>query len=641
MKHSDFVHLHLHTEYSLLDSACRISDIVEKAHACKMPAVAMTDHGNLFGAVEFYKAAMDKGVKPIIGCEVYFAPGDRRERKAANAREAAYHLVLLAKDETGYRNLIKLVSEGHQTGFYYKPRIDKELLRQHAKGLIGLTACLKGEIPRKIADNQLGQAKTAIDEYRQIFEKGDFYLELQDHGIGEQRDVNRALIHLAKEFKLPLVATNDVHYIEQAHHEAHDVLICLQQQALLSDEKRMRYNGDQFHLRTPEEMHALFAETPEALANTLAISEKCALHMEFNKLRFPVYPPPPGTTREKLLHDLVEQGVRERYGARAGDREIVDRVKHELHVIEKQGFTSYFLIVWDFVHYAKSKGIPVGPGRGSAAGSLVAYALKITDIDQLRYGLFFERFLNPERKSPPDIDMDFCYNRRPEVIEYVRGKYGGDHVAQIITFGTLGAKMVVRDVGRVLGLPYGDCDRIAKMIPPALDMTLDKALNLSLELKQAYENEEMTHRVIDYGRTLEGLPRNSSTHAAGVVIGAEPLTNIVPLACGTNLGDVVTQFSMNPLGDLGVLKMDFLGLKTLTVIKDALDLVEQTTGQRIDISQIPDNDQKTFDLIKKANTIGVFQLESGGCATSAGTSALILSRTSTPSLRSTVPARWR
>jgi len=611
MKHAEFVHLHLHTEYSLLDSACRIGDLVKKTQACKMPAVAMTDHGNLFGAVEFYKAAEQAGIKPIIGCEVYVAPGDRHEKKASSARDAAFHLVLLAKDETGYRNLIKLVTEAHLTGFYYKPRIDKALLAQHSKGLIGLTSCLKGEVPARIADGQLSLAKAAIDEYRQIFAPGDYYLELQDHGIAAQRDVNKVLVQLANELRLPLVATNDVHYIEREHAEAHDVLICLQTQAQLADEKRMRYPGDQFYLKSPEEMHEVFSELPAALSNTVAIAEKCGLRMEFDKLRFPVYPAPAGKSREKYLRELVEQGVRERYPAEQVPS-LQSRVDHELHVIEKQGFTSYFLIVWDFVHYAKGQGIPVGPGRGSAAGSLVAYALKITDIDPLRYGLFFERFLNPERKSPPDIDMDFCYNRRPEVIEYVRRKYGADHVAQIITFGTLGAKMVVRDVGRVLGMPYGDCDRIAKMIPPALDMTLEKALSLSLDLKQAYENDETVRRVLDYGQTLEGLPRNNSTHAAGVVIGAEPLTNIVPLTRGTNENDVVTQFSMNPLGELGVLKMDFLGLKTLTVVKDALDLIEQTTGQQIDISAIPLNDQKTFDLIKKANTVGVFQLESGG-----------------------------
>ncbi|MBM3859294.1 MAG: DNA polymerase III subunit alpha [Verrucomicrobia bacterium] len=619
MKHSDFVHLHLHTEYSLLDSTCRIAALMEKARACKMPAIAMTDHGNLYGVVDFYKAAMDNGIKPIIGCEAYVAPGDRREKKAANAREAAHHLVLLAKDETGYRNLIKLVSEAHLTGFYYKPRIDKELLRQHAKGLIGLSSCLKGEVPSRLAEGQIGLAKAAADEYRQIFEKGDFYLELQDNDIAEQRDANRALIQLAKEFKLPLVATNDVHYIEHEHAEAHDVLICLQTQSLLSDEKRMRYGSDKFYFRTPEEMQALFAETPEAIANTIAITEKCSLKLEFGKLRFPVYPPPAGVTREQYLRQLVEEGVRARYGGRAADKEIVERVEHELRVIEKQGFVSYFLIVWDFVHHAKSKGIPVGPGRGSAAGSMVAYALGITDIDPLRYNLFFERFLNPERLSPPDIDMDFCYNRRPEVIKYVRDKYGEDHVAQIITFGTLGAKMVVRDVGRVLGIPYADCDRIAKTIPLALkpdekkgETELKLALRISPDLKAAYENEETARRIIDYGLTLEGLPRNSSTHAAGVVIAAEPLIHLVPLTTGTNESDVVTQFSMNPLGELGLLKMDFLGLKTLTVIHDACNLIEQTTGQRPDMAAIPMDDQKTFDLLAKANTVGLFQLESGG-----------------------------
>jgi len=618
MKHSDFVHLHLHTEYSLLDGACKISSLVEKAHKCGMPAVAMTDHGALYGAVEFYKAATAKGIKPIIGCEAYVAPGSRTEKKATSARDAAFHFVLLAKDETGYKNLIKIISEAHLTGFYYKPRIDKELLAQHSKGLIGLSACLKGEVPNKIADDQLAQAKAALDEYRHIFEPGDFYLELQNHGIEVQKKVNRTLLEWSKEFKLPVVATNDVHYLNREDWEAHDCQICLQTQALVSDTKRMRYEPEQFYLRTAEEMRELFAEVPEALTNTLGVAEKCNVVMEFGKLRFPVYKPDGGVGREKFLHDLVERGVKERFGFDwkhpTTDREkmIAGKIDEELRVIEKQGFTSYFLIVWDFVDFAKRSGIPVGPGRGSAAGSMVAYLLRITDIDPLRYGLFFERFLNPERVSPPDIDMDFCYNRRPEVIEYVRKKYGSDHVAQIITFGTLGAKMVVRDVGRVLGLPYSDCDRIAKMMPPDLGMTLEKALAMSEELKTAYKTEENVRRVIDFGKTLEGLPRNSSTHAAGVVIGAEPLTNIVPLTRGTNETDVVTQFSMNPLGDLGVLKMDFLGLKTLTVIKDALDLIEETTGKRIDMEKIPMDDQKTFDLLVKANTIGIFQLESPG-----------------------------
>jgi len=618
MKHSDFVHLHLHTEYSLLDGACRIDDVVEKAHEAKMPAVAITDHGNMCGAIDFYKAASERGIKPIIGCEAYIAPGSRRDKKSGNARDAAYHLVLLAKDDTGYKNLIKLITAAHLEGFYYKPRIDKEILAQHAKGLIGFTACLKGEVPNKIANDQLQQAKATLDEYRQIFEPGDFYVELHNHGIEQQRIVNRVLIEWAKEFSLPLVATNDVHYVERKDWEAHDCLICLGTQSLVADEKRMRYVAEQFYLRSPEEMHELFKETPEAIQNTLAVAEKCNVLLDFGKLHFPAYEPPGGLSREQYLHQLCEQGLQQRYGIEwttpksEEEKALIARLEYELKVIEKTGFASYFLIVWDFVHFAKGQGIPVGPGRGSAAGSLVAYLLRITDIDPLRYNLLFERFLNPERVSPPDIDMDFCYNRRPEVIEYVRGKYGNDHVAQIITFGTLGAKMVVRDVGRVLGLSYGDCDRIAKMIPPDIGMTLSKALEISPELKAAYQNEDNVRRIIDYGFTLEGLARNASTHAAGVVIGAEPLTNVVPLTTGTNSSEIVTQYSMNPLGDLGLLKMDFLGLKTLTVIKETLDLIEQTTGKRIDVEAIPLEDTRTFDLLNKANTIGVFQLESQG-----------------------------
>lgn len=611
MKHSDFVHLHLHTEYSMLDGACRVDDVIDKAHEYGMPAIAMTDHGGMYGAVEFYQAAAKKGLKPLIGCETYIAPGSRHEKKAGSARDAAYHLVLLAKDETGYKNLIQLVTKAHLEGFYYKPRIDKEILAQHSKGLIGFTSCLKGEVPFKIINEQIEQAKAALDDYRQIFAPGDFYIELQNHGIAQQQTANRQLLKWAKEFKLATVATNDVHYVKRGDWEAHDCLICLQTQALVSDEKRMRYEPEQFFLRSPEEMHKLFAEVPEAVTNTLEVAEKCSFKFEFGKLRFPVYHPPGGLDRNQYLRQLVEAGVRQRYGGEPS-AEIFARVEHELAVIAKQGFTSYFLIVWDFVNFARTHGIPVGPGRGSAAGSLVAYALKITDIDPLRYGLFFERFLNPERVSPPDIDMDFCYNRRPEVIEYVRQKYGSDHVAQIITFGTLGAKMVVRDIGRVLGLGYSECDRIAKMIPPDLNMTLDKALEMSPDLKQAYNSEEIVHRIIDNGKALEGIARNASTHAAGVVIGAEPLTNIVPLTTGTNETDIVTQYSMNPLGDLGVLKMDFLGLKTLTVIKDCLDLIEQTHGERIDMEKIPLDDQKSFDLLMKANTIGIFQLESGG-----------------------------
>ena len=613
-----FVHLHVHTQYSLLDGANKIDALIGRVQAAGMPAVAITDHGNMYGAIDFYKAASERGIKPIIGCETYIAPGSRLDKNSSSARDAAYHLVLLAKDDVGYRNLIQLVTTAHLEGFYYKPRIDKEILAKHAKGLIGFTSCLKGEVPNKIKEDQLDQAKAALDQYRHIFEPGDYYVELHNHGLEDQRKVNRVLIEWAKEFNLPLVATNDVHYIEREHWEAHDCLICLQTQSLVSDEKRMRYAAEQFYLRTPEEMQKLFAEVPEAIQNTLAVAEKCNLLLEFGKLHFPAYQPPDGLAREQYLRQLCEQGLRERYDIEwkdsASEREkaIVERLEYELKVIEKTGFASYFLIVWDFVHFAKSHGIPVGPGRGSAAGSLAAYLLRITDIDPLRYNLLFERFLNPERISPPDIDMDFCYNRRPEVIEYVRKKYGVDHVAQIITFGTLGAKMVVRDVGRVLGLSYGECDRIAKMIPFDPQMTLRKALEISPEFKAAYQTEDNVRRVIDYGFRLEGLPRNASTHAAGVVIGAEPLTNIVPLTTGTNSDEIVTQYSMNPLGDLGLLKMDFLGLKTLTVIKDAIDLIEQASGDRIDIHNIPLDDKRTFELLNKANTIGVFQLESEG-----------------------------
>jgi DNA polymerase-3 subunit alpha len=618
MKHSDFVHLHLHTEYSLLDGACRLQEVVDKAQQMRMPAVAITDHGGMYGAIDFYKAAQERGLKPIIGCETYIAPGSRFDKRAGNARDAAYHLVLLAKDQTGYQNLIKLVTAAHLEGFYYKPRIDRELLAQHAKGLIGFSSCLKGEVPNKIAAGQLQQAQDALDAYRQIFEPGDFYVELQDHGLETQRTVNRTLLQWARDLDLPLVATNDVHYVEHAHHEAHDVLICLQTQSALTDERRMRYGSDQFYLKSPGEMQQLFAELPQALRNTVEIAAKCDLLLEFGRLRFPLYQPPQGFTREAYLRQLCKEGLWTRYGiewrAPKNEREqaLLDRLEYELRVIEKTGFTSYFLIVWDFVHFARSQSIPVGPGRGSAAGSLAAYLLRITDIDPLRYNLLFERFLNPERISPPDIDMDFCYNRRGEVIDYVRKKYGADHVAQIITFGTLGAKQVVRDVGRVLGVPYAECDRIAKLIPPDLGMTLRRALELSAEFKAAYHNDAVVRRVIDHGFTLEGLARNISTHAAGVVIGAEPLTETVPLTTGTSSSEIVTQYPMNPLGDLGLLKMDFLGLKTLTVIKETLDLIEQSGGRRPDIDRIPLEDPATFDLLNKANTIGVFQLESQG-----------------------------
>jgi len=651
MPHAEFVHLHLHTAYSLLDGACRISDVVEKAAALKMPALAMTDHGNLYGAIEFYKEAMNAGVKPIIGCEAYVALGSRHEKQASSAREAAHHLTLLAKDEDGYKNLIKLITEAHLNGFYYKPRIDKELLAAHAKGLIGLSGCLKGEIAQKLLDNQTAGARKAIGEYRDIFGKGDFYLELQRFEMEQREQVNRDLVALSKEFSLPLVATNDVHYVEKEHWHAHDCLICLQTQALLADEKRMRYAQAQFYLRTPDEMRALFPDQPAALKATLEIAEKCNLTLQFGKPLYPNYVPPEGQSKQQYLHRLCAEGLEKRYGISVevtsrGDfttpnggtgvspvrseksqkkstggtpvppdsRKIVERMKFELGVIGKTNYTSYFLIVWDFIHYAKTHGIPVGPGRGSAAGSLVAYLLEITDIDPLRYNLLFERFLNPDRVSPPDIDIDLSDDRRGEVIDYVRKKYGAQNVAQIITFGTLGAKMVVRDVGRVMGLQYSETDRLAKMIPFAVDMTLKKAMDLSPDFKREYQTSETVKQLIDTAFILEGIARNSSTHAAGVVISDRPLTEIVPLTKDDE-GNIITQYSMDPLGELGLLKMDFLGLKTLTIIKNAVELIEKTRGPAVaglDMKTIPMDDPKVFEMLNKANTIGLFQLESGG-----------------------------
>jgi len=625
MSHADFVHLHLHTEYSLLDGACRLDRLVAKAHELKFPALAVTDHGVLYGAVDFYKAAREAGIKPIIGCEAYVAPGSRLEKKAGNGgRDVYHHLVLLAKDETGYKNLIRLATAAHLEGYYYKPRIDKELLAAHKDGLIALSGCLASEIPEWITKDQLDKARETIDWFKQTLGPDNFYLELQNHGIPEQAKVNRCLIPWAKEFGLKLVATNDVHYVEQGHSHAHDCLICIGTQSLLSDTKRMKYAEQQFYLRSAEEMKARFSETPEAVQNTLEVAEKCNLEIEFGKLHYPVFYPPEHYTREGYLRHLLAEGLRRRYGlhTRAEGQEFVvervedprrlptflappdqasagtalepttqvappaaagpsglsdpsvnaavqallDRLQLELAVIEKTGFLSYFLIVGDFIRFGHQKGIAC-VARGSAAGSLVTFLLEISNVDPIRYGLLFERFLNPERVNPPDIDIDFADDRRADVIEYVREKYGRDAVAQIITFGTMGAKSVVRDVGRVMGLNYSECDRLAKMIPFDLKMTLEKALKQSPELKQAYESEEATRELIDTAFVLEDLTRNASVHAAGVVIGDQPLVNLLPLKQDED-GVIVTQYAMGPVGDLGLLKMDFLGLKTLTVIRN-------------------------------------------------------------------------
>ena len=652
MSHAQFVHLHLHTEYSLLDGACRLDKLMDRAHALKFPAISITDHGVMYGAIDFYQAARNKGMKPIIGCEVYVAPGSRMEKKSSTGGKDVYnHLVLLAKDETGYRNLVKLVSDAHLRGYYYKPRIDKEIFQQHKEGIIALSGCLASEIPEAITQDQLSHARDAIDWFKQVLGPENFYLELQNHGIPEQAKVNRHLIPWAKEFGLKLVATNDVHYIEKNHSHAHDALICIGTQSLLSDTKRMRYVQEQFYLRDAEEMHALFHECPEAVQNTLEVAEKCNVEIEFNKLLYPVFTPPEQFTREGFLRQLLAEGLKLRYGmgARVAGEEfivdsiedarqlptynpadsaatdftdlknpeiaaaiqvIIDRLKMEFKVIEKTGFVSYFLIVGDFVKYGRSVGISC-VARGSAAGSLVTYLLEISNVDPIRYGLLFERFLNPERVNPPDIDIDFADDRRADVIEYVRKKYGRDSVAQIITFGTMGAKSVVRDVGRVMGLSYGECDRLAKMIPNELKMDLAKALKQSADFKQAYDTEEVTRELLDTAFVLEDITRNSSVHAAGVVIGDRPLDEVLPLKQDED-GTIVTQYAMGPVGDLGLLKMDFLGLKTLTVIRNTCELVKQTKGIDVPIDRLPLDDPKTYDLLNKANTIGVFQLESGG-----------------------------
>src|SRR5450432_1325769 len=656
MSHADFVHLHLHTEYSLLDGACRLDRLMDKAHELKFPALAITDHGAMHGAIDFYQAARAKGIKPIIGCEVYVAPGSRLEKKSgggSGTRDVYHHLGLLAKDEGGYKNLIQLTTAAHLEGYYYKPRIDKEILAAHSAGLIAMSGCLASEIPDWIMRDQLDKARDAVDFFKQTLGAENFFLELQNHGIPELAKVNSHLIKWSKEFGLKLVSTNDVHYINKSDSHAHDCLVCIGTQDLLSNPKRMGagYVPEQFYLRSADEMKARFTEVPEAVLNTREVAEMCNLEIKFPKatkdLHYPVFHPPEHFTREGFLRQWLAEGLFTRYTIHAkavgnkfvvegiddptrlptyqssvgtddiGDpavaaavKVVIDRLGVEMEVIEKTGFISYFLIVGDFIRYGRSKGISC-VARGSAAGSLVTYLLEIANVDPIRYGLLFERFLNPERVNPPDIDIDFADDRRADVIEYVREKYGKDSVAQIITFGTMGAKSVVRDVGRVMGLSYGDGDRLAKMIPFDLKMTLEKALKQSPELKAAYENEDVTRELIDTALILEDITRNASVHAAGVVIGDQPLVNLLPLKQDED-GSLVTQYSMNPVGDLGLLKMDFLGLKTLTVIRNTCEMVKQTHGIEVPIDQLPLDDAKTYDLLNKAQTIGIFQLESGG-----------------------------
>ncbi len=627
MSADSFVHLHLHTEYSLLDGAVRIPELMKKAKAFGMPAVAITDHGNLFGAIEFFQEGVKAGIKPIIGCEVYMAPGLHTDRgNTSNGRDTSYHFTLLAKDLHGYANLIKLVSIAHLDGMYYKPRIDKELLATHSAGLIGLSGCLKGEVNQAIIADDYPRALELAGKYRDILGAENFFLEMHDHGIEAQIKCNKVIPRIGQDLGLGLVAANDVHFLEKSHHEAHDVMICIGTGANVTDERRMKYPPE-LYFKSPQEMAALFREHPEAITNTLAISERCNLEIEFNVPKYPNYTVPEGFTQNGYLRKIVFDGLVKRYGDRAMEDPVIkERIERELGVLEAQGFVNYFLITWDFIDWARQQGIPVGPGRGSAAGSMVAYVMGITDIDPIRYKLLFERFLNPERVSPPDIDVDFCVNRRGEVIEYVRNKYGDRAVSQIVTFGTMGAKSVVRDVARVLGWAYGDGDRMAKMIPNELGITLagiDKknketgavehtpgAIDKNPELKKAVDEEPATKQMWDYATTLEGLTRGVGVHAAGVVISDRDLSEYIPLT-RANDGSIVSQYAMGPLTDLGMLKMDFLGLKTLTVITDAVVLIRKRHPD-FDIDKVPVDDQATFDLYNKGETIGVFQVESGG-----------------------------
>jgi DNA polymerase III subunit alpha len=607
---SKFVHLHNHTEYSLLDGACRIKDLVGRAHELGMPAVAITDHGSMYGVVDFFKTATKQGIKPIIGMEAYIAPGSRKEKKSEGIRDASYHLVLLAKNETGYRNLMKLSSIAFIEGFYYKPRIDLEILREYSDGLIGLSACLKGQISYLIMQEKVEEARLLVKEYASIFNDGDFYLEIQRHGIPEEETDAKMLIEMGREMGLPLVASNDTHYIRKEHAYAHDILLCIQTGNTINEEKRMKFQTEEFYFKTTGEMIELFPDAPESISNTLEVAEKCNFEMVFDKTHYPSFQlPEKGTTVEKFLRDLCEKGLKERFDEVTD--EIRDRLELELKVLEGRGLVAYILIVWDFIDYARRNGIPVGPGRGSAAGSLVAYLIGVTDIDPLKYSLFFERFINPERPGFPDIDVDFCYDRRGEVIEYVTKKYGKENVAQIITFGTLGAKMAVRDVGRVLGYSYGEVDKIARLIPGGPGVSLQSALDSEPDLRKLHETDPMVQEIFKHAFVLEGLCRNSSTHAAAVVITDENLTNYVPLCTGKE-SETITQFSMKPVESIGLLKMDFLGLKTVTVINNAVKIIEKTRGEKIDMSRIPRDDKKSLDLLNRADTGGVFQLESSG-----------------------------
>ncbi len=613
-----FAHLHVHTEYSLLDGSNKIKEYVKRVKALGMNSAAITDHGVMYGVIDFYRTCKEEGINPVIGCEVYVAPNSRFDKELTGGEDRYYHLVLLAENNTGYQNLMKIVSKGFTEGYYYRPRVDMEVLREYHEGIIALSACLAGEVQRYISKGLYDEANKTALKYRDCFGDGNYFLELQDHGLPEQRTVNHQLMRMSRELNIPLVATNDVHYTYEEDVDSHDILLCLQTGKKLADADRMRYEGGQYFVKSEEEMRALFPFAGQALDNTQRIADRCHVDIEFGVTKLPHFEVPEGFDSWTYLNHLCFQGLHERYGEdenRIADQTtgqtLRERLEYELGVIKRMGYVDYFLIVWDFINYAKKNRISVGPGRGSAAGSIVSYCLRITDIDPIRYSLLFERFLNPERVSMPDIDIDFCFERRQEVIDYVGAKYGAEKVVQIVTFGTLQAKGVIRDVARVLDLPYNYADALAKQIPAELNITLDRALELNPELRSQYENDEQVHYLIDMCKRLEGLPRHTSMHAAGVVICPSAADDFVPLSRGSD-GSTTTQFTMTTLEELGLLKMDFLGLRTLTVIQKAVDLVEESTGVVLDMGAIDYDDKAVLDYIGTGKTEGVFQLESAG-----------------------------
>jgi DNA polymerase-3 subunit alpha len=605
----NFTHLHVHTEYSLLDGSGKIKEMVRQAKELGMDSLAITDHGVMYGVIDFYKTCLAEGIKPIIGCEVYVAPGSRFDRELGNSDERYHHLILLAENNTGYQNLMKIVSRGFLEGFYYRPRIDYEVLEKYHEGIIALSACLAGEVSNNLLKGFYAEAKDAALRLQKIFGENNFFLELQDHGMQEQKSVNQGLMRLSEETGIKLVATNDIHYTYAEDVDPHDILLCIQTQKKVTDENRMRYEGGQFYMKSPQEMSEIFPYAKEALENTYDIAQRCEVTITFGEYKLPVYPVPEDYTAYEYLEMLCKEGLKRRY--QPVPEELWDRLDYELDIIKNMGFVDYFLIVWDFIKYAKDNEIMVGPGRGSAAGSIVAYSLEITDIDPIKYNLLFERFLNPERVSMPDIDIDFCFERRQEIIDYVTGKYGKDKVVQIVTFGTMAAKAVIRDVGRALDLPYAQVDIVAKMIPTELGITIEKALNANKDLRQLYESNEDVKHLIDMSMRLEGLPRHTSMHAAGVVIGKESIDEYVPLSKSSD-ESITTQFTMTTLEELGLLKMDFLGLRTLTVIQNAEKLIHKNGNKEFNIEKIDYSDDKVYDLLSSGKTEGIFQLESAG-----------------------------